>query len=201
MIQYIQSKGWKRVYIWLFLTTPFLLFILEEGIQTLGFGRFTLAQGKLWEEALEAVQVDKKINSVCFIISILCFPVNPLAGGVFTLYFWADKQKILREVVRYETELFGYSNHTVSEPNAFVTAIQNTGSRKLALLVIGITLSLIILLHYHQNRKPVRRKEPVFIWSKSDLETAASQIGINQENLFIFFESNQIPTEGKEKTK
>ena len=200
MIQYIQSKGWKRIYIWLFLTTPFLLFILEEGVQTLGFGRFTLAQGDLWKEALEAVNVDKKINSICFIVAILCFPCNPLAGSVFTLYFWADRQKIMREVVRYETELWGYSNHTVSEDNAIVAAIGNFGSRKLALLVIGITLILMVLYHYRQNRKPARRKEMIFRWNESDLRNAAGQIGIDADDLLTFYETHNIPKSGKEKS-
>jgi len=181
----LKVKGWKRVYLWLFLTIPFLLFIMEEGVQTLGFGRFTLAQGKLWAEALEAVNADRKINAICFMVSVACFPFNPLAGSVFTLYFWADRQKILREVVRYETELWGYSNQTV-------------GSRKLALLVIGITLVLMIALHFKTRRKPAGRKDK-FTWNETELREAARKFGIDDEKLMEFFTDNEIPTSGKGK--
>jgi len=199
MMMHKQLKGWKRIYLWLFLTTPFMLFILEEGVQTLGFGRFTLQQGDLWEEALEAVKVDRKINRVCYTISVCAFPLNPLAGTVFTLYFWADRQKMDREVMRIENELWGYTTGVSQDDNAFVTAIQSIGSRKLALLVIAITL--VIFFYYRMNKKPVAK--PVgkrrIVWTETDLREAIRKIGLDEESFINFCSENRIPLSGKEK--
>lgn len=200
MMNYIQAKGWRRIYIWLFLTTPFMLFIMEEGIQTLGFGRYTLVQGDLWEEALEAVKVDRKINKVCYTIAICSFPLNPLAGTVFTLYFWADAQKMQREVIRIENELWGYTTHDISQKeNAIVATITQFGSRKLALLVIAVTL--VIFVYYRMNRhtmaKPTGGRR--FAWTEADMREAVRKIEIDETQFIEFCNQNKIPLSGKEK--
>ena len=199
MIQYIQSKGWKRIYVWLFFTIPFLLFIMEESVQTLGFGRFTLIQGKLWTEALEATKTDKKVNSICLTASVISVPLNPLAGGVFTLYFIADRDKMKREVMRIENELLGYTTEESQKPNVILTTVGKFGSRKLSLLIIGITI--LIFCATKLRHRPKHQKAVMIQWNEADLRMSAEKIGIDPDNFIDFCNTNKIPISGKEKQK
>lgn len=191
-----KTKGWKRVWLWLFCTIPFLLFIMEEAVQTLGFGRYMLTQGKLWEQALAAISIDKQINKFCLVVSIVSFPINPLAGGVFTLYFMADRHKIAREVIRIENELWGYSNHDLPKPYAAITAVSRFGSRKLALLVIAATILIILtLMLIKRERLPKgrREKETPISWSEAQLRVASRQIGLDEDKFIEFLNDEGIP--------
>lgn len=193
-----RTKGWKRVYVWLFFTIPFLLFIMEEAVQTLGFGRYMLTQGKLWEEALAAISIDRQINTFCLVVSIISFPLNPLAGGVFSLYFMADRYKIAREVIRIEHELWGYSNHSIPEQSAMVTAISRFGGRKLALLVIAATILIILtLMLIKRERLPKGRREKHISWSETQLRVATRQIGLDEDEFIEFLNDEGIPLNSK----
>ena len=192
-----KTKGWKRVYIWLFFTTPFMLFIMEEAVQTLGFGRYTLTQGELWEETYEAIKIDKKINKFCLIVSIASFPLNPLAGGVFSLYFIADRHKLGREVVRIENELWGYSENEIPGEIEIFNVVSRIGVRKLGLVVIGAMLIVVFITQLSSSvRLPPARKE-VMQWTESDLREAVSKIGINENDFIDFCTQNKIPVSGK----
>jgi len=199
MIRNLQAKGWKRIYIYMFISTPLLMFILEEMVQLVGFSRYVLRQGQMWQEALNACGFDNNVNTGAIVITIILGVFNPVAGIVFTLYFLASRMAITREVMRCQNELWGYYTNVGSEENAVYSAILKIGSRKLALLVIAITL--VIFFYYRMNKKPTakptgRRR---LSWTETDMREAIRKIELDEESFIEFCNINQIPLSGKEK--
>jgi len=100
----VAKKG-LRVWVWCFVTCGFMLFILEEGSQLLGFSRFTLMGGKLWREAEIAIQSDRVFNKFNQRVAKGAMWINPIAGYTFDRYFGAEDEKMARELMRVNAEL------------------------------------------------------------------------------------------------
>lgn len=110
-IIWLWFKKWSimclKLYFKAFVTIAFLMFILEEGSQLLGFSRFTLIGGKLWDEANQAVIQDEKITRYNRKLCKIGMWINPISGFVFVRYFDQELIKISREKKRVDRELNG----------------------------------------------------------------------------------------------
>ena len=109
-----KSLFWQRakvifkIWFWTVTTTAFMLFILEESSQLLGFSRFTLLGIKTEEgyrRTLEACKRDKAFNSFNRAVCKATWVVNPISSSVFGRYFDQELVKIEREIWRCQEEL------------------------------------------------------------------------------------------------
>lgn len=102
---YAKYRGFIRVWVWVFVTTGFMLFILEEASQVRGFGRYSLLQGRMWTAAEQAAKEDKVFNNLNHTIARVSMFINPIAGYTFTRYFDSESVKLEREMQRIDKEL------------------------------------------------------------------------------------------------
>lgn len=116
-----------KVYLAFIVYMGFTCFIIEESMQTRGFGRYSLIQGKMWSEAAtlcnesaELLSFEKgflRVNQV----------VNPIFGWVYYRYAQAEEMKLWGEMKRIEKELAGLGNRmTVIEGKLEVKPIDIT---------------------------------------------------------------------------
>ena len=101
----VTSKAFWVITFWLITTSGFMMFIVEESCQVLGFGRYGLESSKLWPEAADACNYSAEfITSSAILIDTMAI-FNPLAGYVFGRYMDAEEKKLLWEMQRIEKEL------------------------------------------------------------------------------------------------
>jgi len=101
----IMSRAFWILTFWLITTSGFMMFIVEESLQVVGFGRYALNQSKLWPEAADAANYSASfIASSDKLIDTLAI-FNPLAGYVFGRYIDAEEKKLMWEMQRIEAEL------------------------------------------------------------------------------------------------
>lgn len=101
----IVSYKLLKWYIVLVTMMGFACFMLEESMQTRGFGRFILTSGKMWAEAgdmcntsmsmLEKEKGFMKLNSY----------INPFFGWVYFRYAQSEEMKLMAEMKRIEMEI------------------------------------------------------------------------------------------------
>lgn len=101
----VMSRAFWVLTFWLITTSGFMMFIVEESCQVLGFGRYALQSSKLWPEAAEAANYSAEfIASSGKLIDIMAI-ANPFAGYVFGRYIDAEEKKLMWEMQRIEAEL------------------------------------------------------------------------------------------------
>jgi len=101
----VTSRAFWLVTMWLITTSGFMMFIVEESLQVLGFGRYGLESSKLWPEAADACNYSAQfLSSSDKLIDTLAI-FNPLAGYVFGRYIDAEEKKLMWEMQRIEKEL------------------------------------------------------------------------------------------------
>lgn len=191
------EKGWRSKWLWAFFTSPFLLFICEESAQLLGFGRFILIQGGLWEEHLAVLEGDKKWNILFLVLSIIDIPINPFSGCIFTIYFISERRKMKMEFIRAQNELWGFSDQTfIGGGDWNMTEFITTGR---IIAIAAITVTILVLLFravHHRSRTQIPsvreevtsnrsemdgETEEVRIWSREEVWDALSKMSMSDE--------------------